>query len=159
LQKTNYLFIAFLAACLILLNACSGLHAYKNTMEKNLLVKTKTDSGSFFTSVKARLDIYAVDDACRITYQGTINLGKKEIPVGIPNNSPIYLDFVFSNSSFLANTSGSTNFDVCLTPRSGYEYIAESNYLDGIYNVVIKERKIGSNKTEELEHKYCRPKQ
>ncbi|MGD9367601.1 MAG: hypothetical protein PVH87_18015 [Desulfobacteraceae bacterium] len=159
MQKTNHLFIAILALCLILLNACSGLHAYKNTMEKNLLVKTKTDSGSFFTSVKARVDIYAVDDTCKLTYLGTINLKNKEVPIGLPNSSPTYLDFVFSSSNFLANARGSTAFDVYLTPRSGYEYLAEASYLDGIYNVVIKERKTGSNQTKELEHKDCRPQQ
>lgn len=159
MQKTKHLIIAFMAVCLIMLSACSGLRPYKNTMEKNLLVRTKTDSGSFFTSVKSRVDIYAVDDACKLTYQGTINLKNKEVPIGIPNSSPTYLDFVFSSSNFLANARGSTAFNVYLTPRSGHEYLAEASYLEGIYNVIIKEKKIGSSNMEELELKDCRPKQ
>jgi hypothetical protein len=157
MQKTEYLVIAFMAVCLIMLSACSGLRPYANTMEKNLLVRTKTDSGSFFTSVKSRVDIYAVDDACKLTYLGTIDLKKKEVPIGILNSSPTYLDFVFSKSNFLANASGSTSFDVYLTPRSGYEYLAEASYLEGIYDVTIKEKKIGSNTMKELEMKDCLP--
>lgn len=158
MQKTKSLIMAFTALWLIMMSGCSGLRPYKNAMEKNLLVRTKTDSGSFFTSVKSRVDIYAVDDTCQLTYQGTINLKNQEVPIGLPNSRPTYLDFVFSSSNFLANARGSTAFDVYLTPRSGFQYLAEASYLDGIYNVVIKERKTGSNKTEELEHKSCRPK-
>ena len=144
--------------CLLIITGCSGFYPYSNHLKKNLLVKTRTDSGSFFTSIKARVDIYTVDDACKLTYQGSVKLKSAEIPVGLPQNRPVFLDFIFSHSGFLSSKSGSTGFDTYFKTRSGYEYIAEAHYTDGIYDVVLKEKKIGSKKAREMPHGVCKPK-
>ena len=97
-------------------------------------------------------------DACKNNYQGTVNLNKKRVSVGIPNEGASYLNFVFLRSGFLSNSSGSSAFDVYFTPRNGCEYLAEVSYLDGIYDVIIKEKRIGSNQMKELVPKDCRPR-
>ncbi len=156
-MKRLSLIVAALVLAL-LAGGCSGIFPYKNDLDKNLTVRTKTDSGSFFTSVKARVDIYSVDDACKVTYRGTVDLKRPEVAIGLPAGSPNYLDFVFSSSSFLANAKGSTGFDLFFVTRPGHEYVAEASYVDGIYDVILKERKNGSNKLRELDFGECRPK-
>ncbi len=157
-MKTIATHTALLLAYLLFITGCSGIYPYKNNLSKNLLVNTKTDSGSIFSSVKARVDIYAVDNACKVTYKGTVDLKKPTVPVGLPQNSPIYLDFIFSHSGWLANKKGATGFDTFFKTRSGYEYIAEAHYTDGIYDVIMKEKKKGSKKARELAYGECKPK-
>ena len=145
-------------ACALLLSGCSGIFPYQNHLEKNLSVRTKTDSGSLFTSIKARVDVYTVDDACQLTYQGSVDLDRKEVPIGLPQNRKAYLDFIFSHSGFLSSRKGSTGFDVYFTTRHGFEYVAEAHYTEGIYDVVLKERKKGRKKMRELGYGECTPK-
>lgn len=149
-----------LALVLLLATAlgCSGLHPYKNNLDKNLVVRTKTASGSILTKVKARIDIYTVDDACDISYRGTVDLQRPEVAVGLPASGATYLNFVFSSSSFLAGAQGTTGFDTYLTTRPGYEYLAEASYVDGIYDVIFKEKKVGGNQLRELDYGECNPK-
>ena len=147
-----------LATLLITASGCSGVYPYKNDLDKNLTVRTRLSSGSAFTSVKARLDIYGVDDACDRTYRGSVYLKRPEVEIGLPAGGANYLTFVFASSSCLAGTSGATGFDGYFRTRPGYDYIADARYDDGIYNVILKERKDGSNKLRELEFGGCTPK-
>jgi hypothetical protein len=147
-----------LALLLITASGCSGPHPYSNNLDKNLTVRTKTASGSVLTSVKARVDIYAVDVACQFSYRGSVALQQPEVEIGLPAGGANYLNFVFSSSSFLAGAQGITGFDRYFTTRPGYEYIAEASYVDGIYNVILKERKAGSKRLRELDDGECTPK-
>jgi len=155
--RSKKLSTALVAISLLFMTGCSGIYPYKNNLDKNLSVKTKTESGSFFTSVKARVDIYSVDKVCKVAYQGSVDLKKPEVPIGLPVNSMTYLDFIFSSSSFLGNRKGVTGFHTYLTTQNGYEYIAEASYIDGIYNVILKEKKRGDNVTRELKYSECKP--
>jgi len=152
--------VRFFALALLLVTAsgCSGLHPYRNTLDKNLTVRTKTDSGSILTSVKARVDIYTVDESCNLAYRGSVALQQPQVEIGLPAGGANYLNFVFSSSSFLAGARGATGFDRYFTTRPGYEYVAEASYVDGIYNVILKERKAGSKRLRELDDGECTPK-
>jgi len=147
-----------LAMLLVTAGGCSGIYPYKNDLDKNLTVRTKIASGSIFTSVEARVDIYTVDDACNITYRGSVELERPEVEIGLPAHGAHYLTFVFSNSTFLANHSGATGFDGSFRSRPGYEYLAEASYAEGIYDVILKERKTGGGKLRELDFGECTPK-
>lgn len=149
-----------LFAALILLlfvTGCSGLFPYKNDLNKNLAVKTRTDSGSLFSGVKARVDIYSVDSSCNVTYRGTVDLKYSEVDIGLPPGEPNYLNFVFSSSNFFANTNSSTGFDLYFKVRPGYQYLAEASYIDGIYDVILKEKKRGSKSFLEVPYGECNP--
>jgi len=147
-----------LGVALVFVVGCSGIKPYKNNLDKNLSVSTTTSSGSFFTSVDARVDIYAVDAACQLTYNGTIDLDRPQVEIGLPYNQQNYLNFVFTSSGFLSSSQGSTGFDAYLKTRSGFTYLAEVSYDNGIYDVIIKEKKVGGGKPKELAFIGCTPK-
>lgn len=138
-----------LPVCLLV--GCSGLKPYPNTLEENLHLHTRTDSGSVFSSVHAAVDIYRVNARCQTEYQGTVDLDKPAVAIGIPIDQPSYLSFGFSSSSWLANSNSIISYDTLLTPRVGFDYEFEVSYLDDIYHVAILEVHQGSNIRRQFE--------
>lgn len=134
-----------------LLSGCAGLRPYPNTMGKNLHIQTETDSGSIFSKVRAAVDIFSVNADCTPEYQGTVKLKAPSIDVGISPNELSYMVFVFSNSSFLANSRSSISHETLLKTRAGYNYDIKVSYIDDIYDVSIEENHQGSSKSREIE--------
>jgi hypothetical protein len=134
-----------------LLAGCSGLRTYPNTSDKNLQIRTETDSGSIFSNVRASLHIYRVDADCKTRYEGTIKLNKPLVEVGIPSGRTSYMVFNFSGYSFLANSSHSIDYNTVLKPRAGYSYNIEVRYIDDIYNVAVHEAHPGKAAGREIE--------
>jgi hypothetical protein len=128
------------ALAIVLCVGCSDLKTYPNTLEKNLRIQTVTRSGSVFSNVRARVDIYRVGPACRLDYEGTVDLDEPVRAVGIPTNRPSYLVFTFASSTFLGGTNSATSQETLLEPRPGYRYDIDASYEDNIYNVVVRER-------------------
>jgi hypothetical protein len=136
-SRPGYIVLVLVAA--VILDGCSGLRPYPNTLEKNLVIRTQTDSGSIFSTVRAKVDIFRVTADCKTEYQGTVNLNAPSVEVGVPPNTPSYLVFVFSTSSFLASSKSTISHETLLTARAGYNYDIDVSYIDDIYNVTIKE--------------------
>jgi len=134
------------------LAGCSGLKPYKNTPDNNLHVHTAADSDSWFSSVRAAVDIHRVTADCGTEYEGTVQLHRPTIDVGIPPNKWSRLVFVFASSSFLANRSGSITYETLLKPRSGYQYEIKVTYRDDMYNVIVRETHPSSSVTSEVKH-------
>lgn len=135
---------------LALLASCSGVKTYPNTLEKNLEIRTVTKSGSIFGKVRASVDVYRVDAHCRLEYEGTVDLDRPVLAVGIPAERPSYLAFNFASSAFLGGARSATSQETLLTPRAGYRYDIDVRYADDIYNVVLRERAPRKNGTREL---------
>jgi hypothetical protein len=121
-----------------LLSGCAGIKTYPNTPDKNLRVRTETDSGSLFSNVHAAVDIYRVDADCTTEYEGTVQLDARSVAIGIPSGRVSYLVFVFARSGLLSRSSTIT-YDTLLRPRAGQTYDVSVSYRDDIYNVVIRE--------------------
>ena len=134
---------AALAFLLALLAGCSGLRSYPDRPEKNLQVRTRTDSGSMFSSVRASLSISKVDAQCRTEYEGTVDLKRESVQLGVPVDRWSYLVFHFSSSGFLSSTRSTMEQATLLKPRAGYRYDVEVTYRDDTYNVLIKESRTG----------------
>jgi hypothetical protein len=128
-----------LVLALGLLIGCSGLKPYSNTLAPNLQIRSETKSGSVFSTVRADVGIYRVGPQCQVEYQGTVDLDKPTVAVGIPADRPSYLVFGFSSSSFLGGTRSTVSKETLLRPRPGYSYDIEATYKDDLYNVVIRE--------------------
>ena len=135
---------------------CSGKYAYRNTLAKNLHIQTKTESGSFISSVSAAVGIYRVDDHCKIDYQGTVDLDEPSVSVGIPSGRPSYLVFEFASSSFLAGSSRSVSYETLLLPAPGHDYAINVSYVDDIYNVEIQESQPGETTARDIRRKSLR---
>ncbi len=138
---TKYLAIIFV--CVGLASGCSNVKPYKSSSPENLSLKAKTDS-----DVKAAVDIYSVDKACKLTYQGTVDVENKLEKVGIPVNKPSYLVVSFSKSSFWSGQSSSMSQEALLTPKKGYRYQMNLSYVDHIYDIELKRihRKSGKSR-------------
>ena len=136
-----------------LLAGCSGIKAYPNTPDKNLHIKTETDSGSIFSNIRAAIDIYRVDADCKTEYEGTVQLKTPSLDVGIPSNRLSYLVFVFARSEIFSGSSSTITYNTLLKPRIGYYYDITVSYIDDIYNVVIRETESRMNKSREIELK------
>lgn len=136
-----------------MLAACSAVKTYPNTLDKNLHVITKTDSG-----VDAAVEIYEVKPDCSIKYSGTVQLDTPDVDIGIPASRSSYLVFVFARSGFFTGSSTIT-YDTLLRPRSGTRYDIDVSYREDIYNVVVRER-LAANKRREIDQKSledCKP--
>ncbi|HEY9052167.1 MAG TPA: hypothetical protein VIQ03_11520 [Gammaproteobacteria bacterium] len=146
----RHLLIAAITA-ISFLYGCSGLKSYPNNHNKNLQIKTTTDSGSMFSSVKASLHIYSVNTNCEGSYQGTVKLDQPDKAVGIPENKTSYLAFDFDSSTFLGGSSSSISYETLLKPRPGYQYDIEVSYIDDLYNVIIKEMAPNKRSSREID--------
>jgi hypothetical protein len=150
---------SILLACLwtaAFIAGCSTLKPYQNTPDNNLHIRTAADSGSWFSSVRAAVDIHRVTADCKTDYEGTVQLNRPTIDVGIPSNKWSRLVFVFASSSFLASRSGSITYETLLKPRSGYQYEVLVTYKDDMYNVAVRETHPSSSVSREIEHKDLR---
>jgi hypothetical protein len=134
-----------------LLTSCSGLKPYPNTLDPNLRIRTETKSGSVFSGVRAAVGVYRVDERCQIEYQGTVDLDKPIVAVGIPADRASYLVFGFASSSFLGGTRSTMSQETLLRPRPGYSYDVEASYKDDIYSVVIREVHPGTGASRAIE--------
>ena len=133
------------------LSGCSGMKLYQNTPDKNLHLHTAAESGSWFSSVRAAVDIHRLTADCRTAYEGTVQLNRPTVDVGVPPEWWSRLVFVFASSSFLANRSGSMTYETLLKPRSGYQYEIDVTYRDDMYNVVVRETQPGSSVVHEVQ--------
>lgn len=133
-----------------IITGCSGLRPYVSDYEKNLYITTRTEASGFLARVDAAVDIYSVNSDCARQYQGTVDLRKPSVAVGLPPNSLSYLSFTFASSAFLANSHGAMSYDKVLAPRDGYDYDVAVSYIDNIYNVTIRERNSSSGESSEL---------
>jgi len=122
-----------------ILSACSGIKTYENHLNKNLHIHTVTDSGSWFSRVRAAVDIQRVGEDCAIDYEGTVQLTEPVTEIGIPPDRGSYLVFVFSSSSFFSNRSGTITYETLMKPRPHHHYDAAVSYKNDLYHVVIRE--------------------
>ena len=150
---------SFIMRCLcttVLLAGCSGIKSYQNTPDTNFHVRTAADSGSWFSSVRAAVDIHRVGTTCQTDYEGTVQLNRPTIDIGIPPNRWSHLVFVFSSSSFWANRSGTITYETLMKPRAGYHYEVKVTYRDDMYNVSVRETPSGGSVSREVERKDLR---
>jgi hypothetical protein len=124
---------------------CSSIKTYPNSLSKNMFVTTKLDSGSVVTGSSAAFDIYRVDAKCELAYEGRVDLDTAKTEVGLPTNSRLYLDFIFSNHNYLLRASSSTRYGLLLTPRAGYSYQVQVQYVNGIYDAAVRETSRGDS--------------
>jgi len=127
-----------LAVAVSLLAGCSGVRPYPSRSENNARVAAVTQGG-MLTSVEASLDVYAVDPACQLGYQGTVTLREAPQTIGLPVGTPSYLVFRFYRSTFLAGSSGSISYETLFTPRKGEIYAFDASYRNSTYDVIIKD--------------------
>lgn len=132
-----------------LLSGCSGIKPYPNELEKNLHMRTSTDSGSIFSRVRASLSILRVDAQCRTEYEGTVDLRNGAADVGVPVDRWSYLIFDFSSSGLFSGNS-TIKQATLLKPRTGYRYDVEVIYRDEMYNIAIHEVRAGSTGDREI---------
>ena len=122
-----------------LLSACSGIKTYENTLNKNLHVHAATDSGSWFSRVRAAVDIHRVGEDCNRYYEGTVQLTGPSTEIGIPPDRRSYLVFVFNTYSFFYNRSGTITYETLIKPRSNHHYDVAVSYKNDLYHVMIRE--------------------
>jgi hypothetical protein len=136
-----------------LLSGCSGLKSYPDTAPKNMLIRTETSSGSWFSNVRAAVHVHRVDGNCQTEYQGTVELGVPAVEVGLPVDRVSLLAFVFISSATLGGSSSSTRVEALLKPRAGHTYQASVSYVDSMYNVVLRETDPRRSSSRELERR------
>ena len=152
-------FIVLLICTANLLAGCFGNKTYPNTLDKNLHVHTVTDSGSWFSRVRAAVDIHRVGGDCALNYEGTVQLADSKIDIEIPPHRWSYLVFVFGSSSFFANRSGTITYETLLKARPNYHYDVAVRYKDNMYHVGIREtlpNQPTGREIEPLELNVCR---
>ncbi len=148
-------------AALILLGGCSGISAYRSAPDHNLTVHTQAHTAAFFTRVSTALDIYSVDADCKLRYQGTLQLNRSTVALGVPVRQRSLLVFRFDRAAYLAGTSAEITDATLLTPKFRERYTADVRYAHGIYDVHLFARRWGNRapgwRLPFLPLKDCRP--
>lgn len=145
-------FIPFLLSLFFLFfQGCSPVKPYPEQKIKNISISTQVDSESFFSNVKADIDIFTISPACKLLYEGTLSLDNNSISTGFAINKEHRLSFVFSSSSLLGNSNSSINYSVYLKPRKGYLYDVIVSYKDNIYNVLLYQTNTKTKKRRKLD--------
>jgi hypothetical protein len=133
--------IAAALGALLLAAGCSPLKPYPNELPvKNLSIRTATQSGSMFASVRAEVDVHSIDGACRVQYIGTVALDQPSVAVGIAPEHSSYLVFQFMSSNLLGGSRGRISRELVLRPQAGQRYEIDVTYRDDLYDVVVRER-------------------
>ena len=124
-------------------SACSSVKTYNDLADKNLVFKTIIDD-----DVKVAIDIYRVDNACKLSYLGTHNIEQEITKAGLPQDTSLFLVVRFSKSSFLSSSSSSLSQEIYLFTSRAYRYQLDLSYEDAIYDVQIRSinRKTGKSK-------------
>jgi hypothetical protein len=152
---------AVCGAALALLAGCGSLKPYPSDVQpKNLTIRTATQSGSMFASVRAELDVHSVDGACRTRYLGTVELDQPSVAVGIASGAASYLVFNFISSNFLGSSRGRISRDVMIRPLPEQRYEIDVTYRDDLYDVTIHERSPRGGPAREVplqDLRACRP--
>ena len=149
IDRTTFVVLSICTASL--LAGCFGTKTYPNTLDKNLHVHTATDSGSWFSRVRAAVDIHRSGENCVLDYEGTVQLADPKIDIGIPPHRWSYLVFVFDRSSFFGNRSGTITYETLLKPRPGSQYEVAVSYRDDMYHVGIRETLPNQSTGREIE--------
>ena len=113
--------------------ACSSAFPYRSAGPENLHIATDLRSGT------AIMRVYETKGKCSWNYQGTVELSRRNLQVGLPVNRQSYLVFIFEGGNYFAGYH-SIDYDMYLTPRPGYRYEAEVSYNNDMYDVTIYER-------------------
>jgi hypothetical protein len=124
---------ACLAAACVTLAACSSVKPYPESSDKNLQVRTDA------TKVRASLEIYRLDDQCRMLYEGTVALDQPVVAIKVPPERASILVLTFSSSSFLGGSRGAMTRQTLLRPKTGHRYEIEARYKDDIYDIGLNE--------------------
>lgn len=98
-----------------------------------MFITTDVRSGS------AQMHVYGIDNACKLSYQGTVDLADKKVNVALPTDKPLYLAFEFYGGSYFTGRT-SASYDMYLTLRAGDHYEAAVNYIDDMYGATIHEQ-------------------
>lgn len=118
-----------------MLAACSlSVKTYPDTLPKNVQVRTDTSS-----NVRAAVHIHRVDAKCLTEYEGTLELDRPAVELGVPAGRTSVLAVTFSTASLLSGSSTSTRYATLLTPRTGHRYDVEVRYRENMYGVTIRE--------------------
>ncbi len=131
-------------------SACSSMHDYTNSKPENMSITPDVRKGS------ALMHVYDVDNKCDLHYQGTVELSGAKLKVGIPVSKLSYLEFIFSDTSIFTG-SHSTSYGMYLTPRSGNQYDATVNYIDGMYYAKIHEQDSRGGTRHEVQRTVPKP--
>jgi len=139
----------------VLFQGCSGTKPYPKQSNDNIAVTTKIDPGFVLSSMKAYMNVYKFDAACKENYLGTIQLDKERISSGVDVNEDMQFYVVFSTSSFLSvflpELNGSMGVPVNIKTRKGYTYEFGVVYKDDIYNIEVFEVNDSTKKRQKLD--------
>lgn len=136
-RKVALLALAGLVAAF--LAGCAGVKTYPNDLPKNLQIRPKTSSGSFFHVVKSAVHVYEVDGGCNPTYLGSVQLDDASLAVGLPVNRRLYLEFAFEKRALLYDKTAQAAYGLLLRTEAGREYAADMTYNDDMYKVQVWE--------------------
>lgn len=137
------------AACvaITLMSGCSSIKTYPNDLARNFYVTTKLDSSSVMTKSEAVVDIFRINAKCETTHEGRVELDpEKKADIGLPTNTPLYIEFIFVNSTRLGNNVTGIRSGFFFTARPGYKYQAAVAYDRGIYDATLRETGKGGSR-------------
>lgn len=139
----------------VLAAGCSSTKTYRNSGEKNMLVRVKNEGGGFFSSTRPNLHVFSVNAACQTEYLGTVELDAPSVEVGLPVGQTVLIEFVFAKST-LGGTNAATAVEMMATPRKGTRYEFDVAYLRNGYSATGVEFTPGQAKGRDMEYRRLR---
>ena len=152
-----------LAALLLGLTACASVWPYRADLPHNLEFSSPGLKGGFLTSAEVSLNLFSADDACELTYQGSVVLRPGDGPreIGLPTDREIYARIFVETRGLLQNRTKTRSHEFQFRPRKGYRYAVVYTHRKKSYGTRFTQTHVHSGRTSELPvgtWEACRPR-
>ena len=152
-----------LAVLALAVTGCASVRPYRTDSPHNLEFSSPGLTGGFLTSAKVSFNLFFADDACELTYQGSVVLGPGDGPqqIGLPTDRAVYARILLETHSWFQNQTKTRSQEFRFRPRKGYRYSVAYTHRKKSYGTRFTQTQVRSGRTSELSvgtWEDCRPR-
>ena len=141
-----------LAVALLVAGGCASVRPYDASHPDNLTFSSPGLQGSLFSSPDVSLHVFFADDACELSYQGSVVLAPGSGPrqIGLPTGRDIYARIRVYDRSWLRNRTKTRIDEFHFAPSPGYHYELRYSHQRKLYGRTIEETNVRTSRTREM---------
>jgi len=152
-----------LAVLALAVTGCASARPYRVDSPHNLEFSSPELKGGFLASAKVSLKLFFADDACELTYQGSVVLGPGDGPrqIGLPTDRAVYARILVETHSWFQNRAKTRSREFRFRPRKGFRYSVAHTHRKKSYGTRFSQTQVRSGRTSELSvgaWEDCRPR-
>ncbi len=139
-------------ALTLCLAACASVWPYRADFPNNLEFSSPGLKGGFLGSAEVSLNVFFADDACELSYQGSVVLGPGDGPreIGLPTDRAVYARIFVETHGWLQNRTKTRSREFRFRARKGYRYAVAYTHRKKSYGTRFSQTHVHSGRRSEL---------